>query len=208
MSDCSQYMGKQMMVEDRAANGAPEPVTMVTGGNKPVHRFLKGQPKSIGIVLVMMGICLFMFGIVIDVRSDVTTSADMYSPFWLGTLFFICGLLYILSERNPSKKIITASFALSIISTIGAICACVDFSRAIVGLHHTYWSHLSENQTEEERHYVLQHYMSIDLMEQVFFCHSLIGGILLITMTFFARAALRSSRTQAVVVMRNLPSAE
>lgn len=37
------------MVEDRAANGASEPVTMVTGGSKPLHRFLKGQPKSIGV---------------------------------------------------------------------------------------------------------------------------------------------------------------
>ncbi|XP_056126101.1 membrane-spanning 4-domains subfamily A member 4D isoform X2 [Rhinichthys klamathensis goyatoka] len=196
------------MVEGPAATGASEPISVVTGGSKPVHRFLKGQPKCIGIVLVMMAVCLIMFGIAMNVQSDAMTSADMYTPFWLAILFFICGVLYILCERNPSKKIITASLALSIISTIGVFCACVGFARAITGIHDTYWNHLTENQTAEERQHLDQHYMAIEKVERVFFCHSLIGGSLLITMTFFARAALRSSRTQAVVVMRNLPSAD
>ncbi|XP_077093714.1 membrane-spanning 4-domains subfamily A member 15 [Siphateles boraxobius] len=196
------------MLEGPAATGAPGPVSVETGGSKPLHRFLKGQPKCIGIVLVMMAVCLIMFGIAMNVQSDAMTSSDMYTPFWLGILFFICGILYILCERNPSKKIITASFALSIISTIGVFCACVEFIKASIGIHHTYWSHLTENQTEEERRHLDQHYMAVDKIERVFFFHSLIGGSLLITMTVFARAALRSSRTQAVVVMRNLPSAE
>ncbi|XDV51018.1 hypothetical protein PO909_019976 [Leuciscus waleckii] len=186
------------MVEGPAAAGAPEPISMVTGGSKPVHRFLKGQPKCIGIVLVMMAVSMIMFGITMHVQSDAETSADMYTPFWLGILFFICGVLYILSERNPSKKIITASLALSIISTIGVFCACVEFIRAIAGLDSIYWYHLSGNQTAEERRHIEQHYMAVEKIERVFFCHSLIGGSLLITMTFFARAALRSSRTQVI----------
>ncbi|KAI7790331.1 hypothetical protein IRJ41_001970 [Triplophysa rosa] len=46
--------------------------------------------------------------------------------------------------------------------------------------------------------------MPLCIMEQVFLAHSLIGGVLLVTMMIFARAALRSSRTQAVVVMKTL----
>ncbi|XP_051503449.1 uncharacterized protein si:ch1073-291c23.2 isoform X2 [Myxocyprinus asiaticus] len=193
-----------MMAEDRTAESVAEPLTTVTGGSKPLHRFLRGEPKSIGIVLMMMGVCLFMFGI--NMQLDVTNSADLYSPFWLGALFFICGLLYILSERNPSKKIITASFALSIVSTFGVICACMTFFRAIFE-QSMHWSYSNDTNTEEEL-YAKLHYKPIGIMEQVFLIHSLIGGMLLVTMSFFARSALRSSRTQAVVVMCNLPSVE
>ncbi|XP_016331611.1 membrane-spanning 4-domains subfamily A member 4D-like isoform X2 [Sinocyclocheilus anshuiensis] len=160
------------------------------------------------VVLVMMGIGLFMFAIPMNVQSDAPISADQLTPFWLGVLFSICGLLYILSERNPSKKMITASLALSIISVIGVLSALVEFSRAIAGIYRTHWVTMYENHTEEEEIYAEQHYMPMKNMELVFFCHSLIGGVLLVVMTFFARAALRSSRTQAVVVMRELPSAE
>ncbi|KAI2657386.1 B-lymphocyte antigen CD20 [Labeo rohita] len=196
------------MVEDRAAGSVSEAISTVTGGSKPLHRFLRGQPKSIGVVLVMMGVGLFIFGIATNVETDAPTSAEQFTPFWLGILFFICGLLYILSERSPSKKLITASLALSIISVIGSLSAMIDFSRAIVGIYHVQWDHMYENHTQEEEIYTRQHYMPIRNIELVFCCHSLIGGILLIIMTFFARAALQSSRTQAVVVMRNLPSAE
>ncbi|KAF4105373.1 membrane-spanning 4-domains subfamily A member 15-like [Onychostoma macrolepis] len=197
-----------VMVEDRPAGSVSEAITTVTGGSKPVHRFLRGQPKSIGVVLVMMGIGLFMFGIPMNVDSDALTSVELLTPFWLGILFFICGLLYILSERNPSKKMITASFALSIISVIGVLPALVEFSRAIVVLYDILRDQMHENNTETGELYAEQYYISVKNLELVFFCHSLTGGVLLVIMTFFARAALQSSRTQAVVVMRNLPSAE
>ncbi|KAF4105374.1 membrane-spanning 4-domains subfamily A member 15-like isoform X2 [Onychostoma macrolepis] len=198
-----------VMVEDRPAGSVSEAITTVTGGSKPVHRFLRGQPKSIGVVLVMMGIGLFMFGIPMNVDSDALTSVELLTPFWLGILFFICGLLYILSERNPSKKMITASFALSIISVIGVLPALVEFSRAISVIYYVLAGHnMHENSTVAEELYAEQYYISVKNLELVFFCHSLTGGVLLVIMTFFARAALQSSRTQAVVVMRNLPSAE
>ncbi|XP_043111156.1 membrane-spanning 4-domains subfamily A member 8 [Puntigrus tetrazona] len=192
-----------VMVEDQ-----PEAITTVTGGNKPVHRFLRGQPKSIGVVLVIMGIGLFMFAIPMNAESEAPISEEQSTPYWLGFWFFVCGLLYILSERNPSKKMITASLALSIISVIGVVTAVAGFSRTIANIHYMHFYHASDNQTEEEELYAEQHYMTMTNMEVVFICHSLIGGVLLVAMAFFARAALQSSRTQAVVVMRNLPSAE
>ncbi|XP_067277718.1 membrane-spanning 4-domains subfamily A member 4D-like isoform X1 [Pseudorasbora parva] len=198
------------MLEDRAATAdASEPISMVTGGSKPLHHFLKGQPKCIGIVLVMMGVCLVMFGIALNGQVKLITFEERLTPFWLGTLFCMCGLLYILSECNPSKKFITASLALSIISTIAAICACVQFGRSIFEIKICHVAQImgDPNSTEEMRHFD-QFLIPFDKIHQVFFSHSLIGGILLVTMSFFARAALKSSRTQTVVVMRNLPSAE
>ncbi|XP_026135086.1 uncharacterized protein LOC113113119 isoform X3 [Carassius auratus] len=164
-----------MQMEDQPAGGASEVITTVTGGSKPLHRFLRGQPKSIG--------------------------------------FFICGLLYILSERNPSKKIITASLALNIISIIGVLIALVEFYKAIDEINYivkyfNFEGQKYENQSGEEELYARQHYMLVRNMELVFCCHSVIGGVLLVTMSFFVRAALKSSRTKAFVVMRSLPSAE
>lgn len=137
--------------------------------------------------------------------------------------FFICGLLYILSERNPSKKMvsvclaivfhcewerhnfenycvltttvfvysvwclvymfvswfdcsqITASLALSIISVIGVLSALVDFSRAIVGIHHVLDAHMYENYTEEEELYAEQHYVRIFIL--IIKWKSWLGGI-------------------------------
>ncbi|XP_067277719.1 uncharacterized protein [Pseudorasbora parva] len=179
------------MLEDRAATAdASEPISMVTGGSKPLHHFLKGQPKCIGIVLVMMGVCLVMFGIALNGQVKLITFEERLTPFWLGTL-------------------ITASLALSIISTIAAICACVQFGRSIFEIKICHVAQImgDPNSTEEMRHFD-QFLIPFDKIHQVFFSHSLIGGILLVTMSFFARAALKSSRTQTVVVMRNLPSAE
>ncbi|TRY91606.1 hypothetical protein DNTS_021764 [Danionella cerebrum] len=191
------------MADEGAGN-----VGAVSGGNKPVHRFLRGQPKSLGVVLIITGVCMLVFGIQMRVTSSVASSAETYSPYWLGTLFFTCGLLYVLSERKPSKKIITASLALSILTTIGVISACSDFIKSISSLNRVYWYDVGYNISELDWHYHDQHLSGIEAMEYVFIAHSLMGGALLVTMSFFSRAALKSSNTQAIVVMRNLPSAE
>ncbi|XP_036439170.1 uncharacterized protein si:ch1073-291c23.2 [Colossoma macropomum] len=183
----------------------------VTGGSKPLHRFLRGEPKTVGIVLILMGSCLFMFGIP-PKMDTLESSSDIYSSFWLGILYFTCGVLYILAEREPTKKIVTASLALSIISILGSIFAAFDFIKAMVVIsqnhyYRLYSTYSPDNHTELEP-VVEQHYLSAYSLEAVFLFHSLTGAVILITMTVFARMALRSSRTQAVVVMRNLPSAE
>ncbi|XP_072526554.1 uncharacterized protein [Salminus brasiliensis] len=164
------------------------------------------------VVMMFMGAGLFMFGIPLKMDIAMDTSADIYSSFWLGILYFTCGVLYILSERQPSKKIITASFALSILSTLGSIVASIDFITALSfsSYHHFFYPNFyyedEANQSNTEA--VMFHYMPIYSLEAVFLFNSLLGGIILIIMTVYARMALRSSRTQAVVVMRNLPATE
>ncbi|KAL6466374.1 hypothetical protein MHYP_G00241780 [Metynnis hypsauchen] len=182
----------------------------VTGGSKPLHRFLRAEPKTVGIVMILMGSGLFLFGI--PVEMDTLDNSDIYSYFWLGILYFTCGVLYILAERQPTKKIVTASLALSIISILGSIFAAIDFIIVMVVISRSHQYHLysyygSENVTQLEA-VAEQRYTAAYSLEAVFLFHSLIGGVILIIMTCFARMALRSSRTQTVVVMRNLPSAE
>ncbi|KAK1792657.1 hypothetical protein P4O66_012597 [Electrophorus voltai] len=200
--------------EGLPAEGAQPPGTTMTGGQKPLHRFLRGEPKSVGIVLLFLGSSLFLFGIPLK-KDQVESSADLYSSFWLGILYFICGILYVQAERAPTKKIVTISFALSIIAILGTVIAAFDFIKAMASLSHSirmgyfyvdekleYDNYSVVMSSAKQR--IMQHYS----LEAVFLFHSLVAGVILITMSTFARMALRSSRTQMVVVMRNLPSTE
>ncbi|XP_060720359.1 membrane-spanning 4-domains subfamily A member 15 [Tachysurus vachellii] len=181
------------------------PSTQIAGGTKPLHRFLRGEPKTVGIVLLFLGLCMFLFGI--PVNEDVLeSSTDMYSPFWLGTMYFICGVLYIQSERNTTKKIVTISLAFSIISILGTIVGAIKFIKVLVLSSQLYIAqdYYNYNDTDlETEHYVL-HYR----LEAVFLFHSLVAGVILISMSVFARLALRSSQSKMFVVMRYPPSAE
>ncbi|XP_062864921.1 membrane-spanning 4-domains subfamily A member 15 [Trichomycterus rosablanca] len=172
-----------------------------TGGTKPLHRFLRGEPKIIGIVLLSIGLCLFMFAI--PSRGGVMeSSTDNYTPFWLGILYSICGILYILSERQIHKKIVTASFALSIIAILGTILGTILYIKTII----------TQNQMYYYGHYDLApdgvQFLMLNSLEAVFLFHSLVAGVILIAMSVFARLALRSSHTQMFVVMRYPASTE
>ncbi|XP_066516054.1 membrane-spanning 4-domains subfamily A member 4D-like [Hoplias malabaricus] len=181
-----------------------------TGGIKPLHRFLRAEPKVVGVVMMFMGFCLFIFGIPLKTASE-SSSAYLYSSFWLGILYCTCGIFYTLAERSPSKKIVTVSLALSIISILGTVVAGFDFFRSMMNPRMSQLYNdpdsLHTNNSELGSH-VLQHYAAIYNLEVVFLSQSLIGFIILIVMSVFARLGLHSTRTQAVVVMHNLPSAK
>uniref|UniRef100_A0A8B9JHF1 Si:ch1073-291c23.2 n=1 Tax=Astyanax mexicanus TaxID=7994 RepID=A0A8B9JHF1_ASTMX len=165
-------------------------------GNKPLYRFLRAEPKSVGIVMMFMGSCMFIFGIPMRKDMSLEIQADIYSSFWLGILYFICGLLYIQSEREPTKKIITASFALSILSVIGSAVAAIDFISAMSFMLHFHYDDYEHQNNTMYLDATMKHLMPMYSLEAVFLAHSLLGIVILITMSVFARMALRSSRTQ------------
>ncbi|XP_030626842.1 uncharacterized protein si:ch1073-291c23.2 [Chanos chanos] len=191
--------------------GDAEPRTEVMGGTKPLHRFLRGEVKYVGIALVILGSSMFIFGIPLK-RDWMESSADFYSSFWMGILFGTCGILYILSERNPTKKIVAASMAVGIIAIVGVLFACVQFVRAMLLYapeHHSAMDEMIDlNYSHPYSPWIDYHYYQLCALEGVFLSHSLAGGVILIVMTGFARTALKSSKAQAVVIMQNLPSAE
>ncbi|KAG7314063.1 hypothetical protein KOW79_022559 [Hemibagrus wyckioides] len=206
---CKIYAPHPQTVEEMDTNAGMEgtqtidkPSTQTAGGSKPLHRFLRGEPKTVGIVLLFLGLCLFMFGIPLK-GDNLETSAESYSPFWLGILYFICGILYIQSERNTTKKIVTISLAFSIIAILGTIVAVIIFIKSLASYSH-YMYRFYDNDTDV----AVEHYMQLYSMEAVFLFHSLVAGVILISMSVFARLALHSSNTQMFVVMRYPPSAE
>uniref|UniRef100_A0AAQ5X062 Uncharacterized protein n=1 Tax=Amphiprion ocellaris TaxID=80972 RepID=A0AAQ5X062_AMPOC len=90
------------------------------GGSKPLHRFIKGQPKIIGTVLLVLGTSFFVSTVALMVDHPVQHYIWTSIPpsFLMGVLFIICGILYIITEHNPTKKTVTISLALSIVSIL------------------------------------------------------------------------------------------
>uniref|UniRef100_A0A3Q0QNF9 Uncharacterized protein n=1 Tax=Amphilophus citrinellus TaxID=61819 RepID=A0A3Q0QNF9_AMPCI len=107
--------------QPRGNNGSLQGTTV--GAGKPIHRFLKGQPKILGV-----------------------RHGHKYTHSHL--CLIICGIMYVLTEHNPTKK-------------------------THMGL----------------------------ALEAVFVFYTLVGAVILIVMSALAGAALRSTKTQAVVMM-------
>ncbi|KAB5518435.1 hypothetical protein PHYPO_G00165870 [Pangasianodon hypophthalmus] len=210
---CKIYAPHPQPVEEMDTNAGSEPMqeikgpsTQTAGGAKPLHRFLRGEPRSVGIVLLFLGLCMFLFGI--PLKGDIMeTSAENYSPFWLGILYFICGVLYIQSERNTTKKMVTISLVFSILAILGTLVGAIIFSKTLAS-HSYHYMMYPENFNDNETQVTVEHYMQLYSLEAVFLFHSLVAGVILIAMTVFARLALRSTHTQMFVVMRYPPSAE
>ncbi|KAL0964677.1 hypothetical protein UPYG_G00327460 [Umbra pygmaea] len=200
------------------AGGAVGPTTTTVGSSKPLHRFIRAEPKSNGIVMLFMGSSLFIFAIPMKMSPVHLPLLNILLHFGLESwydLFIICGLLYLLTEKSPSKALVTASLALSIMSILGVVVAFFEFLKGLIQTYmqrqyYSYGSYYSDNETEtsksEEYSWGTYHMNQLFCLEVIFMCQSLVSGVILIVMTAFAKAALRSSRTQTIVVMHDLPS--
>ncbi|KAL4640880.1 hypothetical protein GN956_G11254 [Arapaima gigas] len=200
------YLSRMESVPVSGSGADDETQTAVIATSKPLHRFIRGEPKSIGIVMLFLGGSQFLVGI--PMKLDITeSSAHYYTAFWLGIMFIISGILYILSDQNVSKKMVTASLGVTIISIIGSVVAFFFFLAAIFRSSdfdaHYYYVLDYYNSTAEDYTWRLYHVTQILCLESLLLIYCIVGGFILITMSAFARAGLRSSRTQAIVIMHN-----
>ncbi|XP_054471383.1 uncharacterized protein LOC129104627 [Anoplopoma fimbria] len=174
------------------------------GGSKPLHRFIKGQPKIIGIIALVLGSSFFILSIAITQEARVQFISTAVPPgFMLGTLFIICGILYILTEYNPTKKTVTMSLALSIVTILGACWTLMHILTPIA--HHHSYDHF---ELEDNFTYSLnRHYEAMVIsVELIFLVHSVVGAIFFIVMSCLAVAALRSTKSQAIIMMTTMPA--
>lgn len=195
-------------------NGSPQNTTTTTttstGGTKPLHRFIKGQPKIIGIIVLVLGTSVFTVTAVLVEERDTRFIWTAIPPgFVQGTLYIICGILYILTEHTPTKKTVTISLALSIVSLLATIWTILH---VLPNLVHGYYWHLlrhsdllEENVTESDLIATLQ-YMSMEKsLEIIFVVKFFSGGIIFIVMSVLGGIALRSTSSQAIVIMTSAP---
>ncbi|TDH17239.1 hypothetical protein EPR50_G00006340 [Perca flavescens] len=177
-------------VSEPGGNNASLQSTTV-GGSKPLHRFLKGQPKIIGIIVLVMGSSFFIVSLAIipEYFSSFTWTA-IQPGFAMGILFIISGIVYILTEHSPTKKTVTISLALSIVTILG-IC----------------WALLGTLPTLDRYNYHNTSNKHMEMsMEVIFLVHTIVGVIIFIVMSCLAGAALRSTKSQAIVVMTTTPA--
>ncbi|XP_045888842.1 uncharacterized protein LOC123959047 [Micropterus dolomieu] len=174
------------------------------GGSKPLHRFIRGQPKTIGIILLVLGSSFFILSIAISTEHMWTVIPP---SILLGALYIICGILYILTEYNPTKKKVTISLALSIVTILGTFWTVMHSLPSLVHNYRHYSDFAEDNDTDIEEAQWASYYEAMGAtVETIFLFYSFVGGIIFIVMSALAGAALRSTKNQAIVVMTASPN--
>ncbi|KAL2077744.1 hypothetical protein ACEWY4_027248 [Coilia grayii] len=158
----------------------------VVGGNKPLHRFLRIQPKFIGTVLVFFGCNEMMMGFTLI--HDIKTSATIYIPFWQAALLAICGSLSIHSHSYPSKKLVTVCLAMYIVTILGGFVSVFFRLVLLLGLSFHYDAY----------------YAQLISTEALLLTSTLLVIVLLIILCSYANASLRSSNTQVIFRQQHL----
>nr|XP_057945824.1 uncharacterized protein LOC131139887 [Doryrhamphus excisus] len=175
------------------------------GGSKPLHRFMKAQPESVGVVVLVLGVSFFITSIIMAVDHPA-------HHFWritplgyiIGIQFIICGILYIITEHSSTKKIVTASLAFGILTILN--CCWIIFN-LIPNIENHHFQRQFEifdldNITAMEDAIWEPRAEALGFTtEAIFLFYIFVGGIILLVMSVLAGAALRSTKSQATVVM-------
>ncbi|KAI9538969.1 hypothetical protein NQZ68_009046 [Dissostichus eleginoides] len=166
--------------------------------SKPLHRFIQREPRNVGIAILIFGCAEVMMGFTLSGERDEFTSFGIYTSFWQGTLFLVCGSLSIYTELLPSKKMVTVCLSMYVVSLLGII---VSFGYRIHIFyylrHHTFMRYWTGSLT-------LQRLDQICAIEALLFTCSLFVAVLLIFLCVIARLALKSTHTQ--IIVRHIPA--
>ncbi|XP_054625587.1 uncharacterized protein si:ch1073-291c23.2 [Dunckerocampus dactyliophorus] len=175
------------------------------GGRKPLHRFMKAQPQSVGVVVLVLGVSFFITSIIMA-QDHPAHHLWRLSPlgYIVGIQFIVCGILYIITEHNPTKKTVTASLALGIVTIVAAF--WMIFILLTNMDHHHYRRDFEvfdlDNMTGIEEDTWGSQAEALGLTtEAVFVFYTFVGTIILVVMSVLAGAALRSTKSQATVVV-------
>ncbi|XP_036425584.1 membrane-spanning 4-domains subfamily A member 4A-like [Colossoma macropomum] len=103
-----------------------------TGG--PVKKLLKGEPKALGTVQIMIGIMTFLFGII---KTVFFPGVGAYSgvTYWGSCLYITSGALSIAADKKAKPSLVRSSLAMNTISAVAAAAAIVLLSFDIAITH-------------------------------------------------------------------------
>ncbi|KAM4622196.1 membrane-spanning 4-domains subfamily A member 4A isoform 2-T2 [Polymixia lowei] len=171
-----------------------EKMDMIVIGSKPLHRFIRGEPRTLGIVVLIFGCAELLNGFELA-KSQFENSSAIYIPFWQGALFLISGNLSIYTGVHPSKKMVTICLALYVVSLLG-ITVSVGY-RIVYLIELSYHYQYSHHYLEEEWTY--KRASQLLSVEGILFISSLCVSALLIFLLVMARLALKSTTPQLIV---------
>ncbi|XP_030594569.1 membrane-spanning 4-domains subfamily A member 4D-like isoform X2 [Archocentrus centrarchus] len=112
--------GTESTTRQERTNGDQGTDSNVLLSNKPLHRFVQKEPRSLGIVVLIFGCAELLMGFQLA-GQNTASSNGIYIPFWQGALFLACGILSIYTELHPSKKMVTVCLAIYVVSIFGII---------------------------------------------------------------------------------------
>lgn len=95
--------------------------------NKNKEKFLKGEPKVLGAIQVMIAFINFSLGIIIILNrvSERFMSVLLLAPFWGSIMFIFSGSLSIAAGVKPTKAMIISSLSVNTISSVLAVAASI-----------------------------------------------------------------------------------
>ncbi|XP_078025434.1 membrane-spanning 4-domains subfamily A member 4A-like [Epinephelus lanceolatus] len=176
-------------------DGNQAAVNMELMSGKPLHRFVRNEPRSLGIVMLVFGCAELLMGFPLA-KQNMTTSWTIYIPLWQGALFLVCGNLSIYTEIHPSKKMVTVSLAMYVVTLLGVF---VSVGFRIYSL--VEYSAFYSRSWYRDKDVIYQMLLGI---ESVLLTSSLCVLVLLIFLSTIARLALKSTHSQ--VIFQHIPT--
>ncbi|KAK3575387.1 hypothetical protein QTP86_025788 [Hemibagrus guttatus] len=95
--------------------------------HSPLQKFLKGEPKALGTVQIMIGLLTILFGIVLAVYPG---SISIFSGvvFWGSLFHIIAGSLAVAASNKLNPCLVKSAMVLNIFSTLSAAIGIIIFS--------------------------------------------------------------------------------
>lgn len=175
--------------ENRGERATQDSMTVM--GSKPLHRFIRGEPRCLGIAILVFGCAEFQMGV--ELMYDQSfNSITMYTPFWQGALFVISGILSIYTEVHPSKKMVTVCLAMYVVSILGVVVSFINRLYCLSTMDY----HMTDRGSWHS-----YHMNQVKTLEATLLTASLCVSGVLIFMSTMARLALKSTNTQIVLSM-------
>ncbi|XP_028837721.1 membrane-spanning 4-domains subfamily A member 4D-like [Denticeps clupeoides] len=171
--------------------------------NSVLQKFLQGEPKALGTVQIMIGVTVFLFGIVMlfNMIAVIKFSGIM---FWAALIYISAGSIAVAADKNPNQCLVKASLAFNVISAIVAAIAVVLHSIDMIiitsEMHYRYYR---ENSNSYVVHVAMSNMSGITGVMIVF---SLLEFIISICLSVFACGATCCSTDSQVVYIPHLPA--
>ncbi|XP_058871483.1 membrane-spanning 4-domains subfamily A member 4A-like [Acipenser ruthenus] len=110
-----------------AGQAAPGTVARQLPG--PLQTFLRGQPKALGVVQIIIGIVSLLFG-------PVLMNANMFAgiiglPFWTGVWYIISGSLAVAADNTHRRGLVKACLGMNVVSSVFAGVGSILYSISV-----------------------------------------------------------------------------
>ncbi|XP_061758122.1 uncharacterized protein LOC133553668 isoform X4 [Nerophis ophidion] len=160
----------------------------VSPSSKPLHRFLQKEPQSLGVAIGICGCAELIMGCILF-RENVTSSGDLYVPFWQGALFLTCGILSVYTGACPSKKMVTVCLSMYVMAILGVFVSCGYRIHGFFFYAFIIWQSLADPVGYSR-------VMQLFALEGILFTFSACVAVILIFLSVVAHRALKSTNTQ------------